>query len=579
MKTQARRRIARADRLGDGADAGCERAWRSRFAVAATLLTAHQRIVLALLTLGRIAVGFCDLAVAGAMYLLFLLLQQHAPAHPPRWLPVATLPVALLTSMLVLVRMGTDLLSLRAVALQLQKLHAHLLLRLTEGYQQLSWKCFVESNRSEMSNYALNTTREAAEFYQRCMDLTAAIVITLAMTAAILYQSIVAAGAFALALGGFYALHRTLVRDRVQRAAARREQALHMLQHDFADALASGKEVRTYGNHSFFQDRIRRQMRNLAASNVRILSLPRILGSLADQGAVLLFLGIITAVELRQGDMRQVLSLLAFYFVLSRRLIPMVSQMAAAAGQIESSFENVRIVVAELDRCHRHRAGVITGPPPERGWAMELEGVSFGYPGQDLILRNICLRVRDGELIVVHGRSGSGKSTFLNLLAGLIRPVAGRIRMDRVSVAYVPQEIALLDDSIRTNLLFGLKEKSDAELTAALAAARLSDFVLAHACGLDARAGDNGALWSGGQRQRLGIARAVLRGARVLLLDEATSALDADNEWLVLHALRAAGKAMVLVTHRSLPPGLAHRTFRLEEGHLIELQAAGAGSL
>jgi ABC-type bacteriocin/lantibiotic exporter with double-glycine peptidase domain len=104
----------------------------------------------------------------------------------------------------------------------------------------------------------------------------------------------------------------------------------------------------------------------------------------------------------------------------------------------------------------------------------------------------------------------------------------------------------------------------------ALEAARLDEFVSAQPLGLDAAVGDNGALFSGGERQRLGLARAILRGGRLLLLDEATSALDEENERQVLENLGASGRAILLVTHRVQARTFGHRVFRLEDGSLIE---------
>jgi ABC-type multidrug transport system fused ATPase/permease subunit len=134
----------------------------------------------------------------------------------------------------------------------------------------------------------------------------------------------------------------------------------------------------------------------------------------------------------------------------------------------------------------------------------------------------------------------------------------------------VPQEIILLDDSIRNNLLFGLEKRSDAELMDALATARLSEFVSGLPLGLETGVGDNGVLFSGGQRQRLALARAILRGVKLLLLDEATSALDDENEGQVLANLGAAGIAVVLATHRVHKHFSAERVFRLQQGQLIE---------
>jgi ABC-type multidrug transport system fused ATPase/permease subunit len=143
------------------------------------------------------------------------------------------------------------------------------------------------------------------------------------------------------------------------------------------------------------------------------------------------------------------------------------------------------------------------------------------------------------------------------------------VRVDRSHLAYVPQEIPLLDDTIKNNLLFGLTNKSDAALRKALAAARLEDFVAAQPLGLDAPVGDNGILFSGGERQRLGVARAILRGATLLLLDEATSALDEENERHVLNNLTASGIAIILVTHRAHAQPFASRQFVLQGGRLM----------
>lgn len=538
--------------------------------VATRLLGNRQRIALVLLTLERIAVGLCDLAVAAAMYLLFLLLQGRSPAHHLWWIPKTTLSAAAITSILVVLRALMDLLSARSVIRQIQKLYTELLLRLTRGYNEMHWGRFVESNRSELSNHALYTAREAAEFYQRCIELTAAVVIVAVMTAALVYQSPIVAFGFALSLGAFYGMHRLFIRGTLHRAAERREVSLRMLQRNLADIFSSGKEIRTYRNHEFFHDRIQKQAQRVAASNLRIRFLPQIASIVADQGAVLLFLCIIVAVQLRQGDARQLLSLLAFYFVISRRLIPLISQISIVAGQMGGSYENVRIVNDELEECRRHRVCRLPTHLPDAGFVLQLKAVNFSFREEVPILRNVDLFLREGETVVLHGSSGNGKSSLLNLIAGVSQPMAGMIQVDPTTIAYVPQEIALLDDSIRNNLLFGLSDKSDKDLMTALAIAQLRDFVAVQALGLDTGVGDNGALFSGGQRQRLGLARAILRGAKLLLLDEATSALDEETERQILENLSASGKAVLLVTHRAITRAFGHRVFQLQEGRLVE---------
>lgn len=538
--------------------------------IAIGLLGNRQRVIFVLLTAERIAVGFCDLLVAAAMYLLFLLLQGRSPTHHVSWTPTTSLSAALITVFLVVLRALMDLVSTRSVFRQIQNLYTDFLLRLTHGYSELQWGRFVERNRSELSNHTLYTAREAADFYHRCIEMTSAVVIVAVMTAALVYQSPLAACAFGLALAAFYGMHRFLLREGLQVAASSRETSLRMLQRNLADMFSSGKEIRTYGNHAFFHDRIRRQAERVAVSNLRIAFFPQVARTVSDQGAVLLFLCIIIAVELRQGDARQLLSLLAFYFVLSRRMLPLISQVSLIAGQIESSYENVKIVDSELSGCRRHRARALPTVLPDAGLVVELDDVSFSFRKDAPILRNVNLSLREGEIVVLHGASGIGKSSLLNLIAGVTEPVTGVVRVDRTKVAYVPQEIPLLDDSIRNNLLFGLPEKSDDELMRALSAARLDKFVAAQLLGLESGVGDNGTLFSGGQRQRLGLARAILRGSQLLLLDEATSALDEENERRILENLSASGMAVLLVTHRVQTQTFARCVFQIQNGRLIQ---------
>ena len=402
-----------------------------RFRKAIGLLENRQRLILVLLTLGRIAVGFCDLLVAAAMYLLFVLLQGRSTWHPLWWTPNTVLSAAVITTVLVVLRGLMDLLSARSTFRQIQNLHTAFLLRLTEGYSRLQWGRFVECNRSELSGRALHTTREAADFYHRCIEITANVVIVSVMAAAAVYQSLVAACVLSFAAAAFYGVHRVLIRNRLQVAASSRESSLRMLQRNLADMFSSGKEIRTYGNQSFFQDRIRQQVERVAACNVRVWFLPQLAQIVADQGAVLVFLSFVIAVQLRQGDGRQLLSLLVFYFVLSRRLIPLVSQISYIAGQMEGSFENVKVLDAELKKCLIYRTSALPARLPDAGLVVQVSQVSFSYRGGGPILRNVNLSVRQRETIVLHGASGIGKSSLLNLIAGVSQPVTGVVRVDR----------------------------------------------------------------------------------------------------------------------------------------------------
>ncbi|CAH2031736.1 thiol reductant ABC exporter subunit CydD [Trichlorobacter ammonificans] len=218
-----------------------------------------------------------------------------------------------------------------------------------------------------------------------------------------------------------------------------------------------------------------------------------------------------------------------------------------------------------------------TTPP-----AVTFENVSFRYGGSRGGVREITLILPAGGITALAGESGAGKTTLARLLAGLVRPEAGRILIDgrdlnecapaswHARLAWVPQAPYFTAATIRENLLLGSPDADEAEIAAALEAASAASFIARLPQGLDTRLGDRGAGLSGGELKRLALARACLRRAVLLILDEPTAGLDADNERLVCQALqRLAGKRTVLlISHREATLACADRVVELVDGRI-----------
>ena len=181
------------------------------------------------------------------------------------------------------------------------------------------------------------------------------------------------------------------------------------------------------------------------------------------------------------------------------------------------------------------------------------------------------------------GSTGSGKSTIVNLLLGLLEPQAGHVRVNgndvyqnmsswRRHLGYIPQSIFLIDDSIRANIAFGVYEKDidNARIKAAIKTAMLTDFVESLPNGLDTIVGERGVRLSGGQRQRLGIARALYPNPSVLVMDEATSALDNKTESMIMDAIANLKKdrTLIMVAHRLSTVKDCDRLYYLREGEI-----------
>ncbi|KKJ96385.1 multidrug ABC transporter ATPase [Micromonospora sp. HK10] len=227
---------------------------------------------------------------------------------------------------------------------------------------------------------------------------------------------------------------------------------------------------------------------------------------------------------------------------------------------------------------------VAVDPARVRGH-LRLENVTFSYPGSDTAaLAGISLDVPAGTSLALVGETGSGKSTLAALISRLQDPDAGRITVDGVDlrdlrlvdlaaiVGVVSQETYLLHATVRDNLRYARPDATDAEIEAAARAARIHDLIAALPDGYDTVVGSRGHRFSGGEKQRLAIARTLLRDPRILVLDEATSALDTETERAVQRALDelARGRTVVTIAHRLSTVRHADRIAVLDHGRIVE---------
>ncbi|WP_373740435.1 lipid A export permease/ATP-binding protein MsbA [Neisseria sp.] len=216
---------------------------------------------------------------------------------------------------------------------------------------------------------------------------------------------------------------------------------------------------------------------------------------------------------------------------------------------------------------------------------LKFENVDVRYQADGKkALDNFSLDIRAGERVALVGRSGSGKTTVVNLLPRFVEPSAGNIFIDgeniadlkltnlRAQFALVSQDVFLFDDTLFENVRYSRPEATEAEVMAALEAANLKDLVQNSPHGLHQPIGANGGQLSGGQRQRVSIARAILKDAPILLLDEATSALDNESERLVQQALERLmhGRTSIIVAHRLSTIEQADRIIVMDDGRIVE---------
>lgn len=367
------------------------------------------------------------------------------------------------------------------------------------------------------------------------------------------------------------------------------------------ESLTGIETIKSQGAESLIQSRWERANQYLSALNVKMRSMSATamystatLQQFVSVCVILIGVYLISERQLTMGGM------IAATMLAGRALAP--------AGQIVGllmQYQGARTAMTSLEQIMAQPVERPEGSHfiqrPEFKGEIEFRHVSFAYPGQQgHSLDDVSFKINPGERVALIGKVGSGKTTLQKLIMGLYQPSAGAILFDgidmrqldpadvRRNLGCVSQDITLFYGSLRENITFGMPHARDDAIVAAADVAGLSEFVQRHPQGFDMPVGERGELLSGGQRQGVGIARAVLHNAPLLLLDEPTSAMDFSTEALVTQRMQAftEGKTVVLVTHRTSMLSFVDRVIVVDQGKIVAdgpreriMQALAAGRI
>lgn len=280
-----------------------------------------------------------------------------------------------------------------------------------------------------------------------------------------------------------------------------------------------------------------------------------------------LLLAVIVKLYWGQGNLTGYITQLSVFAVAAFRLLPAVGKINEHVADILYSVPSVELIYHDLKQVEEEPEAKIK---EEMDWhfsqVISVKNVSYHYPdAEENVLEKVSFEIPKGKTAAFIGTSGAGKTTMVDVILGLLKPQMGKVMADELNVhkhpyvwqreiGYIPQVIYLSDDTIRSNIAFGIPQKDIDEeaVKKAIEKAQLMEFVENLPDGLDTMVGDRGVRLSGGQRQRIGIARALYHNPEVLVLDEATSALDNETETAVMEAIDhlQGEKTILIIAHR-----------------------------
>ena len=315
------------------------------------------------------------------------------------------------------------------------------------------------------------------------------------------------------------------------------------------------------------------KIRNLASPTTEFLS--------AAAGAVIIWYGGLQVLSLESMKASEFLGFLFAMF----QLMPPIKELSGVNNRIQEATAAGKRVFEILDTQPniRNVPGAVKLDDFTKG--IEFRDVSFRYDGGDLVLADINLTIQKGEVVAVVGPSGAGKSTLVDLVPRFYDPSSGAITIDgvdlrhvelrslREKIGIVTQETILFNDTVRNNIAYGLEDCPLERIVTAAKAANAHNFIQEMPNGYDSVIGERGVKISGGERQRLSLARAILKNPPILVLDEATSALDTESEILVQEAIEhlMAGRTSIVIAHRLSTIQHADRILVIEAGRIVEV--------
>lgn len=466
---------------------------------------------------------------------------------------------------------------------QVQRFVSRLRIKIYEKYLDSEKEYFDNNNAGRLSNILTNFTETIGDKLKQAHDVVLALLTLFIYFIIMIYLSWQLAVISLLMFPVLY-LSLKLITQRIKYASLNYAKIQEYMSNKIHNIITNIPLIKAYSQEDKEKENFRRISGGLMAAKYSMLKkdvlIPQIQEAILALASIVL---VSVAALILISDKSANIAAFLLFFLLLRRAALAINMYGAFLGAIAQIYGPSREIFFTLKR---KELKMIEGTLQfeHLNDKIEFKNLNFSYAQGKQILKNINIEIKKGEISAIVGHSGSGKTTLASLLLRFYEFGHGRILVDnkdireftlkslRKNIALVSQDTLLFNDSLRNNILFGLDNVPEDRLARAIKKARLEELINKLPMGLDSIIGDKGAKLSGGEKQRIAIARAILKDADILILDEATSSLDSRTEKLVQEAINEAikNRTSIVIAHRLSTIKNANKIIVLEDGKVKE---------
>jgi len=464
--------------------------------------------------------------------------------------------------------------------------------KLLHVYQSMNYLDYTQRNKSEYIRNLREFSYDCLQGIESLLRILSEGIVMIAISLYLLYVNPNAFASLAILFIITYLIFNVPLKKKLISYGKKKNDGRKTIYQNITEALNGFKELRVLSKEKFFRDLIADGADKVCDNEIKqslISSSPRYIFELLIVFFVIIFIAISIS---NNQNLEILIPTVAVFGVAGLRILPAGAEIMAQIARVDYVSNAINVTYDDL-RNFNYNTDKKKNKNNDKNIisnnfsSVELKNVSFKYPNSnDYVLRNLNLKIQKNEFIGIVGESGVGKSTFIDILLGLIIPQEGEVILNKTihikdekdwsgCAAYLPQNDLILDHDLKTNisLIYDKKKQNSDKLNEAIKHSNLQKFIETLPNGLDTKIGENGIRLSGGQNKRIAIARTFYHNKEVIILDEATSSLDSETENnIVEHIGKLKNKkTFIIITHRINTLKYCNKVYEIKNQNILEI--------